>query len=95
VILPLLVLGIALPTPGGAGGYHAAMMYGLTRFFAVDEVLAASAAILVWGTAILPVVAAGVLLLFSEQIPFRDLLRLGRREAVVMKDKPVEERKPA
>lgn len=78
VIMPLLVLGIALPTPGGAGGYHAGMMFGLTRFLGVEEPVAAGAAILVWATVILPVVLAGAILLFTERIPVRELLRLGR-----------------
>jgi uncharacterized protein (TIRG00374 family) len=78
VILPLLVLGIALPTPGGAGGYHAAMVFGLTRLFGVDNAVAVSAAIIVHASAILPVVLAGVAFLFVERIPFRDLVRVGR-----------------
>jgi len=41
VLMPLLALGIALPTPGGAGGYHAAMRVGLMQLFAVNETMAA------------------------------------------------------
>ncbi len=81
VILPLLVLGIALPTPGGAGGYHAGMVFGLTRLFPVDEAAAVGAAFLVHAGVILPVIAAGVVLLFVERIPFGDLLRVGRQAA--------------
>ena len=29
VMLPLLALGVSLPTPGGVGGYHALMQFGL------------------------------------------------------------------
>lgn len=78
VILPLLVLGIALPTPGGAGGYHAGMVLGLTALFGVDRAVAVGAAFLVHAGAILPVVVAGVVFLFVERIPFHDLLRVGR-----------------
>jgi len=78
VILPLLVLGIALPTPGGAGGYHAAMVFGLTKFFAVQDSVAVGAAFLAHAAAILPIVVVGICFLFVEKIPFRDLLRVGR-----------------
>lgn len=78
VILPLLVLGIALPTPGGAGGYHAGMVFGLTRFFAVDEPVAIGAAFLMHLAAIVPVIITGVLFLLVEHIPFAELLRFGR-----------------
>lgn len=79
IILPLLVLGIALPTPGGAGGYHAGMVFGLTRLFPVDDAAAVGAAFLVHVGVILPVVVVGVVLLFVGRIPFGDLLRVGRR----------------
>ena len=78
VILPLLVLGIALPTPGGAGGYHAGMVFGLTGFFAVQDSVAVGAAFLAHAAAILPVVVVGVCFLIFERIPFQDLLRVGR-----------------
>jgi len=78
VILPLLVLGIALPTPGGAGGYHAAMTFGLTALFAVDEAVAVGASFVVHAVMVVPVVLLGAVLLFVDHIPFRDLLRVGR-----------------
>ncbi len=79
VILPLLVLGIALPTPGGAGGYHAAMTFGLTALFNVDQAAAIGASFLAHLIVIVPVVVLGVALLFVDRIPFHDLLNAARQ----------------
>jgi uncharacterized protein (TIRG00374 family) len=59
IILPLLVLGIALPTPGGAGGYHAAMRVGLIQLFGVAEPAAVGAGLLVHAAVVLPVRRSG------------------------------------
>jgi glycosyltransferase 2 family protein len=67
MLLPLLVLGIALPTPGGAGGYHAAMKFGLVRLCFVAEAAAVGAGILMHAAIVLPVMAAAALLLLFER----------------------------
>ena len=45
VLLPVLIVGFALPTPGGAGGYHASMTFGLVNLFGVDKSHAAATSI--------------------------------------------------
>ncbi|NIM63944.1 MAG: hypothetical protein GTN89_15375, partial [Acidobacteria bacterium] len=42
VITPMLVLGVAVPTPAGAGSYHGAMKAGL-MLFGVSQVTAVTA----------------------------------------------------
>jgi uncharacterized protein (TIRG00374 family) len=79
VLLPVLVLGIALPTPGGAGGYHAAMTFGLTRLFAVDEAVAVGASILIHLATIVPVCVVGAVLLAVDRLPLRDLVDAARQ----------------
>lgn len=59
LMLPILALGIAVPTPGGAGSYHAAMIFGLTKLFGTPTDAAASAAIVVHALTWLPVLALG------------------------------------
>ncbi|MCP3979550.1 MAG: flippase-like domain-containing protein [bacterium] len=78
VILPMLVLGVAVPTPGGAGSYHGAMKLGLT-LFGVAQVAAVSAAILVHLTVTIPVIVVGVFLLWFEGISWRDLIAGARQ----------------
>jgi hypothetical protein len=45
LIIALLVLGVAVPTPGAVGGFHAAFRYGATAFFGAPDDAAVGAAI--------------------------------------------------
>lgn len=79
VILPLLALGIALPTPGGAGGYHFAMKVGLVKLFGVAEPVAVAAAFAMHLAIVVPIVALGALLLVVERIPLKAVLQSARQ----------------
>jgi len=59
VMLPILAAGIGIPTPGGTGTYHLAMMLGLSRLFGVDEAAALGAGVVVHAVTWLPVLAMG------------------------------------
>jgi len=59
IMLPILAVGIGVPTPGGTGTYHLAMKLGLVSLFAADETAALGAAIVVHAVAWLPVLAMG------------------------------------
>lgn len=73
VLLPILVLGIAIPTPGGAGGYHAAMQLGLMKLFGIEESHAVGAALIQHAAVVLPVVVVGGLIVTFGRIGIRDL----------------------
>jgi uncharacterized membrane protein YbhN (UPF0104 family) len=45
LIIALLVLGVAVPTPGAVGGFHEAFRYGATTFFGAPNDAAVGAAI--------------------------------------------------
>jgi uncharacterized protein (TIRG00374 family) len=79
VLLPLLAIGVALPTPAGAGGYHAAMQFGLTQLFGVDGTSAASAGLLMHLAVMLPVLVVGPVLLYLENLSLADLVRTARQ----------------
>ncbi len=79
MLLPLLALGIALPTPGGAGGFHAAMRVGLTKLFLVGNTLAVGAGLLVHAASILPVILLGGLLAVTGRSTMQDLRRAVRQ----------------
>lgn len=66
-----LVVGVAVPTPGGVGGFHEAYRIGATAFFGADNDTAVGAAIVLHAVSIGPVVVLG--LLFTLQ----DGLKLG------------------
>jgi glycosyltransferase 2 family protein len=59
VMLPILAIGIGLPTPGGTGTFHLAMKLGLVSLFGVDEAVALGAALVVHAFNWLPMLAMG------------------------------------
>jgi uncharacterized protein (TIRG00374 family) len=66
LIVALLVLGVAVPTPGAVGGFHAAFRYSATTFFGAPEDAAVGAAIVVHVLAIGPSLLLG--LYFAAQV---------------------------
>ncbi len=72
---PLTALGIAVPTPAGVGGYHAAMTWGLTHLLGVDAGRAAAAAVVTHGASILPVIAIGLYACWREGLSLSALRR--------------------
>jgi uncharacterized membrane protein YbhN (UPF0104 family) len=79
VLLPMLALGVSLPTPGGVGGYHALMQLGLTSLFGVDPTIAAGAGILMHLSVVIPILILGPVLLYTEKISWADLVAAGRQ----------------
>ena len=78
IIMPMLVLGVAVPTPGGAGSYHGAMRTGL-MLFGVSQLTAVTAGLLTHAMITIPIIVVGVLLLWIEKVKWSDLLA-GARE---------------
>ena len=62
VLMPLLVIGIAVPTPAGVGGYHAAMTFGLVQIYSIDRTAAAGASILVHLVQTVPIVSLALVI---------------------------------
>ena len=78
VILPMLVLGVAVPTPGGAGSYHGAMKAGL-MLFGVSAVSAVSAGLLTHVMITIPVILTGFVMLWTEKMRWQDLVSGARQ----------------
>jgi len=70
----LLVIGVAVPTPGGVGSFHEAYRIGVTTFFNASNDQAIAAAIVTHAVSFVPPVLGGIL--FMAQ----DGLSLGRLE---------------
>ncbi|OFW43083.1 MAG: hypothetical protein A3J29_11955 [Acidobacteria bacterium RIFCSPLOWO2_12_FULL_67_14b] len=60
LMLAPLVVGVAVPTPGGVGGFHEAFRLGATAFFGADNDTAVGAAIVLHAISVVPVVIAGL-----------------------------------
>jgi uncharacterized membrane protein YbhN (UPF0104 family) len=72
----MLVLGVAVPTPGGVGSFHAFYKFGAMRFFGASDEAAVAAAIVLHAMSFVPVSVAGLLLMAH------DGLSLGRLRAM-------------
>jgi uncharacterized protein (TIRG00374 family) len=79
VMLPLLALGVSLPTPGAVGGYHALMQFGLVSLFGVDPTIAAGAGLLMHLAIALPVFALGSVLLYVDKVSWSDLVAAAKQ----------------
>ncbi len=60
LMLAPLVVGVAVPTPGGVGGFHEAFRLGATSFFGADNDTAVGAAIVLHAISVVPVVLVGL-----------------------------------
>jgi len=65
-----LVVGVAVPTPGGIGSYHAAYLFGVTQFFGAPEDQARAAAIVVHAIAFIPVLVLGLVFMAQDGLSF-------------------------
>jgi uncharacterized membrane protein YbhN (UPF0104 family) len=81
LIQAMLVIGMAVPTPGGVGSFHEAYRFGMTSFFAAPNASAVAAAIVVHALSVVPVVILG--LVFMAQ----DGLTLGRLRSMAESQK--------
>jgi uncharacterized protein (TIRG00374 family) len=79
----LLVIGVAVPTPGAVGSYHEAFRLGVTTFFGTPNDAAVAAAIVVHAVSFFPVVFVGLLFMAQDGLSVRGLQALtstARRE---------------
>jgi uncharacterized protein (TIRG00374 family) len=67
------VLGLAIPTPGGVGGYHAAVAYCLWGFYAVPKNTAAALALLSHAISFVPITLLGLGFLVAGGLSLRSL----------------------
>ena len=73
-------VGIAIPTPGGIGGFHKVCQYVLTTFYGFDIDTSVAVAVLFHIVGTLPVVLVGLILLLREGLNWRQLKQETRAE---------------
>ncbi|HEY5616876.1 MAG TPA: lysylphosphatidylglycerol synthase transmembrane domain-containing protein [Vicinamibacterales bacterium] len=66
----LLVIGVAVPTPGAVGSYHEAYRIGVTTFFGAPEDTAVAAAIVTHAVSYFPVVLTGIVFMIQDGLSF-------------------------
>jgi uncharacterized protein (TIRG00374 family) len=81
LLIALLVVGVAVPTPGGVGGFEAAMQIGLTSFYGVPNDRAVGAALVLHIVLLVPTVALGFLFLIQDGLGFGAMRNLAHAAA--------------
>jgi uncharacterized protein (TIRG00374 family) len=81
LLLSMLVVGVAVPTPGGVGAFEAAARVGLTSFFAVPNDRAVGAALMLHASSVIPTLALGFLFLIQDGLDFGSMQKLATAAA--------------
>ena len=76
LLLALLVVGVAVPTPGGIGAFHEAFRIGATAFYGFDNDRSVGCAIALHASQFVPVAAAGLFFMAQEGLSLGGLTRL-------------------
>ena len=66
LVMTLLVVGVAMPTPGQVGGFHAAYRVAVVTFFGVPDATAVGAAIVLHAVSFLPVTLLGLVFMAQQ-----------------------------
>ncbi len=66
----ILVIGVAVPTPGGLGAFHEAYRLGVTTFFGAANDRAVAAAIVTHAISFIPPVLGGILFMAQDGLSF-------------------------
>jgi uncharacterized protein (TIRG00374 family) len=82
LVTAMLVVGVALPTPGGVGGTHEAFRLGVTSFYGAENNAAVGAAILQHAVNFVPVILLGLWFLA------RDGMNLAQLRAISAAGRP-------
>jgi len=75
LMLAPLVVGVAVPTPGGVGGFHEAYRIGATGFFGADNDIAVGAAIVLHAISVGPVTIVGLLFIVQDGLKLGGMAR--------------------
>lgn len=76
LLMALMALGVATPTPAGVGGFHAAVQVGLTAFYDVPMDAAVGAALVLHAATFAPVTVVGLAWMARDGISFRGMTNL-------------------
>jgi uncharacterized protein (TIRG00374 family) len=76
LVMTLLVVGVAVPTPGQIGGFHAAYQIAVQTFFGVPDDRAVGAAIVLHAVSFIPVTLLGLIFMAREGLTFQNAQEL-------------------
>jgi uncharacterized membrane protein YbhN (UPF0104 family) len=76
LVMTLLVVGVAVPTPGSIGGFHKFYQIGVTSFFHASTEKAISAALVLHAISFVPVTLLGIVFMAQEGLTLGRMRRL-------------------
>lgn len=79
LIMILLAVGIAVPTPGGVGSYHILCKFGLMRFFNVPDAQASAIALVSHAINFIPVIFQGLIFFWHEGLTTRKISNIAEK----------------
>jgi uncharacterized protein (TIRG00374 family) len=79
LMIALLTLGVAVPTPGAVGGFHEAFRVGATMFYGAPDAAAVGAAIVLHLFSIGPALLLGLFFAAREGLNFGSMQRLANQ----------------
>lgn len=77
LIVALLVVGVAVPTPGAVGGFHEAFRVGAAVFYGVPNDRAVGAALVLHAASFVPVTLLGGLFMVQDGLDLARMRRIG------------------
>jgi uncharacterized protein (TIRG00374 family) len=80
LVMTLLVVGVAMPTPGAIGGFHAMYQIAVTKFFGVPVDRAVGAAIVLHALSFVPVTLLGLVFMAREGLSLGRMRELTAEE---------------
>jgi hypothetical protein len=88
LLIAFLVVGVAIPTPGMVGGFHAFYLLALSEVFGVPRATAAAAAVAAHALSSLPVLVFGLVLLGREGLSLGRVVEVTRKQAELSEVRP-------
>jgi uncharacterized protein (TIRG00374 family) len=81
LVMTLLVIGVAAPTPGSVGGFHAMYKYAVVTFFGVATDRAVGAAIVLHAVSFVPVTLLGLIFMAREGLSLGRMREMAEEKA--------------
>jgi uncharacterized protein (TIRG00374 family) len=81
LVMTILVVGVAMPTPGAVGGFHAAYQIAVQTFFAAPDDAAIGAAIVLHAISFIPVTLLGVVFMAQEGLTLSRAREIAQEES--------------
>jgi len=88
LVMALLVVGVAVPTPGAVGGFHLAYRIGVMNFYGAQEDQAVGGGLVLHAISFVPVTITGLFFMLQAGLSFGDVRSMASRPQHGVPDRP-------